>query len=77
MFVSRKSTEGSFACELGMQVLFSAAARRREESDFSRKSKKVIGKKTRKICMRLILHLFLLMDCAFVLTGYLRFNIQM
>ena len=31
---------------------------------------------SRKKCIRLILHLFLLMDYAFVLTGYLRFNIQ-
>lgn len=47
VFISRKTAEGSFVCELGMQVSFFAAGKQ-GESELSTKNRKVIGKETEK-----------------------------
>ena len=48
VFISRKTIQGSFACALGVQVSFSAAGKRWEALELSRKNRKVIGKETEK-----------------------------
>jgi len=40
VFICRKIVDGSYACELGMQVSCSAAGKRWEESEFSKKTEK-------------------------------------